>query len=131
MEGRKIVLQQTAIVALGELIGIAIMYSIFALLKLWSLEVLLGGLAGGVLSIGNFFLMAVVASLAADKAAQGDVSGGKKLIQSSFPIRLLALGLLLFVFAYSGYFHVVALAVPLAFARPTLTIAEFFQKKEA
>ncbi len=131
MEGRKIVLQETAIVALGQLIGILAMLGIFALLGKFDTSVLLGGIAGGFLSLLNFFLMAMTASLASDKAAAGDPEAGKKLVKNSYPIRLVVLALLLLVFAKSGYFHVISLVIPLAFVRPTLTIAEFFRKKEA
>lgn len=130
MEGRKIVLQQTAIAALGEGIGIAIMLGFFALLGHFDLSVVLGGLVGGILALGNFFVMAVFTSLAADRAQAGDVAGGEKLAKGTYPVRLLALGVLLFLFAKSGYFNVLALAVPLLFIQPTLFIAEFFRKKE-
>ena len=130
MEGRKIVLQQTAIAAMGEGIGIGIMLGFFALLGHFDLSVVLGGIVGGVLALINFFVMAMFASLAADRAQAGDVVGGEKLAKGTYPVRLLALGVLLFLFAKSGYFNVLALAVPLLFIQPTLFIAEFFRKKE-
>mgnify|MGYP002515940169 CR=1 FL=1 len=130
MEGRKIVLQQTAIAAIGEGIGIGIMLGFFALLGHFDLSVVLGGIIGGVLALINFFVMAMFASLAADRAQAGDVVGGEKLAKGTYPVRLLALGVLLFLFAKSGYFNVIALAVPLLFIQPTLFIAEFFRKKE-
>ncbi len=131
MEGRKVVLQETAVIAIGEVIGAAVMVGIFALLGYFELSVLWGALAGAVLSILNFFMMAVVASLGADRAKQGDVAGAEKLIRGSYPIRLLALGVVLFALAKSGMFHILALVIPLVFPRPTLLIAEFFTKKEA
>ena len=130
MEGRKIVLQQTGIAALGEAIGIGIMLGFFALLGHFDLSVVLGGIVGGVLALINFFVMAMFASLAADRAQAGDVVGGEKLAKGTFPIRLAALAVLLILFAKSGYFNVLALAVPLLFIQPTLFIAEFFRKKE-
>ncbi len=131
MEGRKIVFQQTAIIALGEAIGTALLLGIFALLGKWDVSVLLGGIAGALLATGNFFMMAMVASLAADRAQKGDVASGQKLLKGSFPIRLLVLGVLLAVLAKSGVFNIIALVVPLVFPQPTLLIAEFFRKKEA
>ena len=130
MEGRKIVLQQTAIAAMGEGIGIGIMLGFFALLGHFDLSVVLGGIVGGVLALINFFVMAMFASLAADRAQAGDVVGGEKLAKGTFPIRLAVLAVLLILFAKSGYFNVLALAVPLLFIQPTLFIAEFFRKKE-
>lgn len=129
MDSRKIVFKETAVLALGTVLCTAAMYGVFALLQMFSAQVLLGGLLGCVLSIGNFFFMAVGVSLAADRAQQQDVPGGQKLLKQSYPIRCLLLALILVACAKSGWFDVLALALPLLFARPILTIAEFFRKK--
>lgn len=129
MDSKKIVFNETRTVAIGEVICIAVMLGIYALLKKFSIKVLLGTIAGGVLSIGNFLFMAIIVSLAADKAEKQDVEGGQKLLQSSYPIRIIALGALLLVCAISGYFDVLAMAIPLLLVRPIITIAEFFRKK--
>ena len=130
MDSRKIVFQETAVVAIGEIIGIAAMFGIFALLGRFDTAVLLGGLVGGVLSILNFLFMAIGASLAADKAQAQDVKGGKSLLQTSMMLRYVVLFVVLFACAKSGLFNVIALVVPLIFVRPTITVAEFFRKKE-
>ena len=130
MDSRKIVFTQTGIVAAGVLIGVAAMIGIFALLGMFDSAVLLGGGVGGVLAILNFFAMAIGASLAADKAEAQDVSGGKRLLQTSMLVRYGLLFLVLFACAKSGLFNKIALVVPLIFVRPTLTVAEFFRKKE-
>lgn len=77
METRKIVLRETGIIAIGECVGVAVMIIIFALLGQFDRSVVLGGLIGGILSILNFFLMAVNANDAADKAINQDVKSGK------------------------------------------------------
>ena len=130
-ESRKIVCKETAIVATGVVICVAIMCGVYALIGKFTTAVLLGGLVGAVLAIGNFFALAVMATLAADRAEAQDVEGGKKLMQSSYPIRLLVLAGALVLCAMSGYFDVLALALPLVFVRPVLTVAEFFRKKGA
>lgn len=129
MDPRKTVFQQTAVVAIGEGICIAVMFGVFALLGRLDGKVLLGGLLGGLLAIANFFAMAVGVSLAADKAEQQNVKGGKALLQSSFLLRYGLLFLLLFVGAKSGVCNLVALLLPLVFVRPVLTFGEFFRKK--
>jgi len=93
--------------------------------------VLLGGLVGGALAVLNFFAIAVVTTIAADRAENQDVEGGKKLVQSSYPIRMLALAVILFACIKSGYFDILALLLPLIFVRITITVAEFFRKKGA
>ena len=127
-ESRKLVLKETAIVAIGEAVCVVLMCGIYALIGKFNASVLLGGLVGLVLATGNFFFMAVTATLAADKAEAQDPESGKKLMKSSYPIRLLALAVLLILFAKSGFFDVLALALPLLFVRPVLTVAEFFRK---
>ena len=129
MDMRKYVLRQTGIVALGEAVGIAAMIGIFALLSQFDRSVLLGGIIGGVLTIANFFFMAVGTALAADKAENQDVKGGKAVISSSYALRMVLLFVLMFACVKSGLCDVVALVIPLAFVRPVLTIAEFFRKK--
>ena len=129
MDSRKIALHETGIIAVGVLIGTALMVGVFAILGRFSPSVIIGGLIGAILSIANFFGVAVVGTLAADKAEQQDVEGGKKLIKSSYPIRIIVLALLLIIFAKSGFCNVIALVLPLAFVRPTITISEFFRKK--
>ena len=130
MDSRKFVFQETAIVAIGQIIGIAAMFGIFALLSRFDTTVLLGGIVGGVLSVLNFLFMAIGASLAADKAQAQDVKGGKSLLQTSMMLRYVVLFIILFACAKSGLFNVIALVVPLIFVRPTITVAEFFRKKE-
>lgn len=128
MDSRKIALHETAIVAAGVTICAAAMVGVFALLGLYRPDVLLGAAAGSLLAVGNFFAMAVIATLAADRAEAQDVEGGKKMLQASYPIRMLCLMAALVICAKSGYFNVVALVLPLAFVRPTITLAEFFRK---
>ena len=128
-ESRKIVWKETAIVALGVAIGTALMVGVFALLGFFDLSVLLGGLVGAVIAVANFLVLAIVATLAADKAEQQDVAGGQKLIKASYPVRIIVLAVVLFACAKSGVFHVIALVLPLVFVRPALTLAEFFRKK--
>ena len=131
MESRKIVYCETGIVAIGVAVCTAVMMLVYALLGRFDLSVLWGSLAGAVLSIGNFFFMAVGASLAADKAENQDVKGGSLLVRNSYMVRLLILLIVLIACAKSGVFNLIALVIPLLFVRRTLTVAEFFRKKGA
>ena len=109
----------------------ALMCGVYALLGKFSLKVVLGGLVGTVVATGNFFFMAMVATLAADRAQQQDVETGKKMLKGSYPLRLLVMAAVLVLCAISGWFDVLALVLPLVFVRPVLTITEFFKKKGA
>ena len=129
MDVRKEVLRQTGIVALGEAVGVAAMIGIFALLGQYSGKVLLGGLVGGAVTVGNFLAMAIAVNIAADKAKSQDVKGGQATIKGSYILRMAVMAVILFAFAKSGLCDVIALVVPLIFMRPTLTVAEFFRRK--
>lgn len=131
MDSRKLVLKETAIILLGEAICVAAMIGIYALLGFYDTDVLLGGIVGAVIAAANFFFMAMMTQLAADRAENQDVEGGKKLLKASYPIRLLVLALVLIACGKSGFFNILALVLPLVFVRPILMIAEFFRKKGA
>jgi len=129
MNIRKFILRQVGIIAIGQLICVGAMTGIFALLGRFHWSVVLGGVIGTILSLGNFFFMAISADMAADKAASQDVKGGQAAIKSSFLLRLLVIFAILFLFAKSGLVNILAMVLPLAFVRPILTVAEFFRKK--
>ena len=131
MDSRKLVLKETAIILCGEAVCVGVMLGVYALLGYFDLSVLLGGIAGAVVAVANFFSMAMMTQLAADRAENQDVDGGKKLLKASYPIRLLVLALVLIVCGKSGVFNILALVLPLVFVRPILMIAEFFRKKGA
>ena len=128
MESAKIVWKETGIVAVGLLLCVGAMLGVCALLDYWNLQVLLGGLLGGLLALLNFFFMAVGTSLAADKAENQDVKGGKALLQMSMWIRYAVLAVVLFALLKSGVCAAIPLLLPLVFVRPILTFGEFFRK---
>lgn len=128
MNSRKFILRETALLAIGELICITAMIGVFALLGYFDYKVIIGGIIGGVLAVGNFFFMAIASDAAADKAADQDVKEGKKAIKISYQMRLLILGVLMFLFAKSGHCNVLAMACPLFFVFPVIMVVEFFRK---
>ena len=128
MESRKIVFKETAIVLAGQVICVGAMLGIYALLGLFGTKVLLGGIVGAVLAVLNFFFMAVGASMAADKAQDQNVKGGKALLQLSMVLRYIVLFVALFAFAKSGLCDAVAMVLPIAFVRPIISFGEFFRK---
>ena len=128
MDSRKFILQKTALIALGQALCVAAMIGVFALLGYFDRSVLLGGIFGGILAVGNFFAMAVSADLAADRAEKGNAKAGQSMIQLSYIGRLAVIAVLLFALIKSGLCHVMAAVLPLAFNRPILTLSEFFRK---
>lgn len=128
MDSRKLVLKETAIIAAGQVICVAVMLGIFALLDKFDSTVILGGVFGGLIAVLNFFFMAVGAMMAADKAEAQNVKGGKSMIQSSFLLRQVVMFVFMFALVKGGVCDVIALVLPLVFTRPIITISEFFRK---
>ena len=124
MSTRNPVYRETAAIAIGEVLCVGLMLGIYALAGRLDRSVVLGGMLGGLLSICNFFFMAVGASLAADRAEQQNVKGGTALVRMSFLLRYLVL----FAAAKSKRFDLLALVLPLVFVRPILMLGEFFRK---
>lgn len=127
-ESRRAVFKETRIIAIGEVIGVILMLIVVAALGYFDKATLLGGIAGGVLAIANFFFMAVGATQAMDKAAGQDVKGGQKQIRFSYATRMAVIFVILFALVKSGVCNALTSVLPLAFVRPTITIAEFFRK---
>lgn len=128
MNSRRFIITESALVLLGVSLCSAAMVGIFALLGKLSSAVLLGALVGTITATLNFFFMAVIVMMAADKAEKQNVKGGEALIRGSYPVRMAVLFLVLFAFARSGLCNPIALVLPLVFVRPTITITEFFRK---
>ena len=130
-QSRKDVLKQTGMIAIGQAVGTAVMIGIYLILQKFEMKVIWGALVGNVLAVGNFLFMAIVATLAADRAKKQDVEGGQKLMKASYPIRLLVLAAVLALCAWKGktIFDLLALVLPLAFTHLTAMLVSFFRKK--
>lgn len=128
MNTRKFILRETALLALGELVCAAAMVALFALLGYFDYKVVLGALLGCLIAVGNFFFMAIASNAAADRAAEQQVKEGQSMVKSSYRLRLLVIGVLLFLLAKSGHCNVLALVLPLFFVFPVITVIEFFRK---
>ena len=128
-ESRKIALRETLYILIGVSALTAVMFGIYGLLGRFDTSVLLGGIVGALLAVGNFFFMAVSATLAADKAQQQNVKGGNQLMRASYPLRFLILAGALLVCGISGIFNPLALVLPLAFVRPVVNLSAFFRKR--
>lgn len=128
MKNKNPVYTETLYIILGELICVPIMIGLFALAGYFNRSVVLGGVVGAVLTVANFFFMAVTVSIATDRAQDQNVKGGQSLLQISMLLRYLTLFAILFIAAKSKFCHPLALVLPLIFERPILTLSEFFRK---
>lgn len=128
MDSRKLVLKETAVIAVGELLCSAVMLCVYAALGAFRLSVLWSALGGcGIMTL-NYFFMAVTVCLSADRAESGEVEQAKRSVQLSSTVRLLCMGVVLYLGIRMGA-DVIALVLPLAFARPVLMLSEFLGRK--
>lgn len=129
MDPKKYILRETAWIALGEFLLVGAMFIVFWLIGKFDASVLIGGLAGGILTVLNFFIMALNATAASKKAVNQDVTGGKALMHFSYIGRYLVIFLILCVLAKTGAGDPVACVLPLVFIQPVIYVKEFFRKK--
>ena len=109
MDSRKIVLQETSVIAIGEVICVPLMTLAFFLCGHFDRTVVFGGIAGALIATANFFFMALSTSLAADKAQQQDVKGGQATMRFSYIFRLVFMFGALVICAKSGMMNLLAL----------------------
>lgn len=128
MDVRSFVLKKLIVIGIGQCICVAVMSLIFAMLKLFDVTVIIGGVAGALLAMANFFFMAVAADAAADRAVDQDVKGGRDRIRSSYMTRMIVVFLLLFLLAKSGWANPFALVIPFLVVRPIISVDEFLRK---
>lgn len=128
MDSRKTIIKDTAILLLGELIGSCLLVGVFAAFGAFSWTVVISALVGSIVITANYFLMAVVLTVAADRAAAGELKRSQQMTQLSSTLRLVGMGVVLLAAIKLGA-NAIALALPLLFMRPVLMLVEFFGKK--
>ena len=131
MDNRKEILRQTGEIALGVALCTGLMLVIYYGIGKFSMQVLWGAVAGFVLDVLNFLIIAVMACRAADKAQEQDVNAGKVLMQGSYFARLVLLFAVLVVLVKTGWCDPLAMVIPLVFVRPVITVMELMIKKKS
>ena len=129
MDSRKQILRQTGEIALGVALCTGAMLIVYYAIGQFTTRVLYGAIVGFCLGVGNFLVMAILASRAADKAQAQDVSAGKALIQGSYLGRMILLFVILVVLVKVQLCDPLAMVIPLVFVRPVITVTELLIKK--
>ena len=128
MKNKNPVIAETLRILLGHLICLGLMLGVYALIGKFSVSVLLGGIVGTVLAVGNFFFLAVGLSNLADDAADARV---RIRSQSSYLIRTVAmLGIAVVAIRFGGC-DVIATLLPLLLTRPILTVEQFILRSSS
>lgn len=131
MHRNKDVLIQFAQIAIGNLIFVALMLSIYVLIGRFSSFILLSAMVGYIISVLNFFFLCVFVSRAVDKAQSGDTGKAKFGVQASSTVRLIAMLVIYIVLFKFEAVDLLSSVLPLVFTRLTITVVEFFRKKGA
>ena len=109
---------ETRFIALVVLILLALMEAVFLIIGQWDITVLLGGLYGAAVAVGNFFLM----GLTVQKCLTLEPDEAKKRMKLSQQGRLMLMLVLCMIGAALPCFNTVALLVPQFFPRIGVTI---------
>ncbi len=128
MDVRKFVIKKLIMLGISETVLVAIVSVVFAVLDKFDMTVVIGGLAGAILAIANFFFLAMSADSAADSAVAQDVKTGKNKMRSSYMMRMIVIFAILLVLAKTGFANPIALVVPFFAVRPLIMVDEFFRK---
>lgn len=135
METRNAILKETRFVALGCVIGTALMVGIFAIIGRYDTQVLLGGIYGCAMAILNFFVLGMTVRKLADQALEHrnaeteevdpDVIKAAKLkMQSSYMARMvIGIGLLILAIAVLKLNWITCM-IPLLFPRAAIMVRQ-------
>ena len=108
--------KQTGYIAVWVAVLSLIMEAVFLILKKWDLSVLFGNLGGAAAAIGNFFLMALIATRAVDRAVKnGKPEEAAARVKATTMIRLLGCVLLCVIFIAVFKTNVYATLIPMLF----------------
>ena len=129
-DSKKAFLRQLTFLTIGEILVVGLTCAVFLILDRYETKVLLGGLLGMALAVGNYAVMALFLTLASRKALAGDVKGGQGVSTMSMLGRYLFLALILFLVAKTKAVNPIALVVPLALFRVILSVEELISVKE-
>ncbi len=112
------VLKETRFIAGIELVFSAVMEIVYLCLGRWDSTVLLGNLLGGVLAVGNFFLMGLTVA----KSIGLEEKEAKKKLQTSRQLRLMMMLVVLVIGGAVSCFDTIAVLIPQLFPRIGVSI---------
>ncbi len=115
-------------VAAGEIVCVALMLGVYALLGRMTLPVLLGALFGAAASVLNFLALSMTVSRAADRAEAGEAEKAKLSVQGSSVVRLIVLAAAYVLVLSAKVCDPLAAILPLLFTQVSLNVTEYFRK---
>ena len=121
--------KETGYIAAWVILLSLIMEAVFLLLRKWDLSVLFGNLGGAVISIGNFFLMALIATRAMNRGVEtGKPEEAAARVKATTMVRLLGCVLLCVLLIAVFKTNVYATLIPMLFPRIGIVFWPKFNK---
>jgi hypothetical protein len=108
--------KETGYIAVWVVLLSLVMEAVFLLIRKWDLSVLFGNAGGAAAAVGNFFLMALIATRAVDRAVKnGKPEEAAARVKATTMIRLLGCVLLCVIFIAVFKTNVYATLIPMLF----------------
>ena len=121
--------KETGYIAAWVILLSLIMEAVFLLLRKWDLSVLFGNLGGAVISIGNFFLMALIATRAMNRGVEtGKPEEAAARVKATTMTRLLGCVFLCVLLIAVFKTNVYATLIPMLFPRIGIVFWPKFNK---
>ena len=121
--------KETGYIAVWVILLSLIMEAVFLLLRKWDLSVLFGNIGGDVISIGNFFLMALIATRAMNRGVEsGKPEEAAARVKATAMVRLLGCVLLCVLLIAVFKTNVYATLIPMLFPRIGIVFWPKFNK---
>ena len=122
--------KETGYIAVWVVLLSLVMEAVFLLIRKWDLSVLFGNLGGAAAAVGNFFLMALIATRAVERAVEkGKPEEAAARVKATATVRLLGcLGLCVILVAVFKT-NVYATLIPLLFPRIGIAFRPMIDRK--
>lgn len=124
--------KETGYIAVWVILLSLVMEAVFLLLRKWDLSVLFGNIGGAAVAVGNFFLMALIATRAVDRAVEhGKPEEAMTRVRATATVRLLGCALLCVILIAVFKTNVYATLIPMLFPRIGIMFWSKFNKNQA
>ena len=122
--------KETGYIAVWVALLSLVMEGVFLIIRRWDLSVLLGNLGGGVVAIGNFFLLALIATRAVNRAIEkGKPEEAATRVKATATIRLLGCALICVLLIAVFRTNLYATVIPLLFPRIGIAFRPMIDRK--
>jgi len=124
--------KETGYIAVWVVLLSLIMEAVFLLLRKWDLSVLFGNIGGAAIAVGNFFLLALIATRTMENAlAKGKPEEAAARVKSLATVRLLGCALLCVLLIAVFKTNLYATVIPLLFPRIGIMFWPKFNKNRS